>query len=245
MDVPAEESNGQVEFLVASAAPEDWRRAAEDARLSEELALVLLQHRQLDAETVALLAQRQALLKDHRVLQAVVAHPSTPRHVSLPLLNRLFTLELLRLTLMPAVKADIRIDCERRILARLEGASLGEKMTLAKQATGGVASVLLLSPEEAVASAALNNYHLTEAEVLKALRREVVPQGFFRQLMQHGKWRTRLEVQAAMLSHGALPLDCARSIVAAAPPSFLQQVVRQRRPRPEVQRLIAARTGKN
>src|SRR5436190_6325068 len=103
---------------------------------NEDQTLVFLRRTELTGEMLAALSRNPDALKSRKVLLALIAHPRTPRHVSVPLLRRLFTFDLMQVTFTPTIAADLKRASEEQILLRLETLSTGEKVTLAKRASG-------------------------------------------------------------------------------------------------------------
>src|SRR5262249_2681820 len=139
-----------VEELVASPFVEDLVVAAKHAALNEDLALTILRRRDLEAKVIEAIARNTSVIKQRKVLIALVEHQHTPRQTSLPMLRRLFTFELMRVALAPSVLADVRLVAEEVLVSKMGTLSLGERITLARQSSGKVAGALLLQSERAV-----------------------------------------------------------------------------------------------
>jgi hypothetical protein len=218
-----------LEQLIHDPSPEVLCAAAGDRRLTEELALALLERRDLPASALEQLARHSALKKSRKVQLALVTHPRTPRFVSLPLLKHLHTFELMQVALTPAVAADVKAAADEAILHRRETISPGERLTLAKRASGRLAGALLLDPEPRVVEAALQNPQLTEALVVKALMKERGPQALAERVCQHSKWSLRREVQRALLRHPGTPLGRVLLFARGLPTEALREIMRQSR----------------
>src|SRR6266851_905149 len=136
--------------------------AASDPALTEDLALVLLKRSDLPAQALDQLSKNGSLMKSRKVKLAVVEHPRTPRHVSIPIVRHLFTFDLMQVALTPVVPADIKMAAEESLINRLETIPQGERLSLANRASGRVAATPLLDPEPRVVHAALENSRLTE-----------------------------------------------------------------------------------
>jgi hypothetical protein len=218
-----------LEQLIHDPSPEVLCAAAGDPRLTEELALALLERRDLPAGGLEQLARHPALKKSAKVRLALVAHPHTPRFISLPLLRHLRTFELMQVALTPAVAGDVKAAADEAIRNRLETISPGERLTLARRSSGRLAAALLLDAEPRIIEAALQNPQLTEAQVVKALMRERAAPALAEQLCRHPKWSLRLEVQRTLLRNPATPL--ARVLVFARnlPAEALRELLRQSR----------------
>jgi len=218
-----------IEQLIHDPSPEVLCEAASDPRLTEELALALLERRDLPARGLEQLAKHPALKKSVKVQLALTTHPHTPRFISLPLLRHLHTFELMQVALTPQVAADVRAAANETILSRRETISPGERLTLAKRGSGRLAAVLLLDSELRIVEAALENPQLTEAMLVKALMKEPTPQALAELVCRHPKWSLRREVQRALLCHAGAPL--ARVLVFARnlPTEALREIMRQSR----------------
>jgi hypothetical protein len=186
---------------------EELLSVASDLALTEDLGLALLTRRDLPAPVIEAIAKNPSVLKHRKVILAVASHPRAPRHISLPLTRHLYTFELVKIASLPAVPADVKVGVDEIILSRLAQISEGEKLTLAKQASGRVSGALLLDPQERIVSAALNNPRLTEAILLKVLGdRKATPQ-LVRLVCHHAQWSLRRAVRLSLLrsEHTLLP----------------------------------------
>jgi hypothetical protein len=203
----------------------DQDRAAAVLDLSEDQALAELQRAAISAAEIAQLAKSAAAAKSRKVAMAVVRHTRTPRHVSIPLLRRMFTFDLMQVTLTPAVAADIKRSAEEQILVRAESLSLGEKISLAKRGSGRVAAALLQDPERRVIAPALDNTRLTEALIVQALMKPRAPAELFEMVSGHRSWAQRREVQIAVLRSEKTPLKQAKEFARNFSAEFLREIV--------------------
>ena len=215
--------------LIHSHSPDDLKRAASDAALSEDLALALLERRDLPPEALEALSKNAPALKSRRVLVGVVAHHKTPRHVSLPVIRHLYTFELMQLALSPAVLADIKKAAEETLVSRLEKITLGERTTLARRASGRVAAALLLDSEPRVVEAAVTNPFLTEVLIVKALMSDKAPAALVELLCQDGKWSLRREVRIALLRNPLTPAQQSAEFARSLPTGVLHELLQELR----------------
>jgi len=188
-----------LEELIHSRDVDVLRTAAASTRLTEELAMSLLSRGDLHAQVLENLAKNHAVTKHRKVLCAVVSHRRTPRHVSLPLVKQLFTFEMMQIALTPGVAADLKIQIEDSLIQRLESISAGERLTLAKRGSTRVAAALLSDSDDRVRDAALQNPHLTEEWVVKALMRDEPSAALVLAVCRDRKWSLRRDVQIALL----------------------------------------------
>jgi hypothetical protein len=201
---------------------------AEASELTEDQALAELQCADIGAAEIARLAKGEAA-KKRKVAMAIVMHPKTPRHVSIPLLRRMFTFDVMQVTLAPAVTADIKRAAEEQILLRAESLSIGEKISLARRASGRVAAALLLHPEPRVIAPALDNSRLTEALVVHALMKPKAATDLFQLASEHRNWSQRREVQIALLRSEKTPLERVREFAKNFSEEFLRGIMPKER----------------
>ncbi len=125
----------------------DLLRTAADPTLTEDLALALLKRADLPAEVLEQLAKNANALKSRKVKIALASHPHTPRHVSVPLARQFYTFDLMKVALSPGVPADVKVAVDDVLISRLKTVTIGERLTLARRASGRVAAALLLEVE--------------------------------------------------------------------------------------------------
>jgi hypothetical protein len=140
---------------------DELRRMASDPELSDDMALALLAAGDLPAEAIETLARNAGVMQQRKALTGIVTHPHAPRHVSLPALRKLFTFELMKVAVAPAVAPDLKRAAEDLLIGKLEKIALGERLTLARRASGRVAAALLRDSDVKVVTAALDNRFLT------------------------------------------------------------------------------------
>lgn len=202
-----------LEELVSSSSADDLAAAASDRGLSEDLALKLLNNRDIPQKALEALSKNGSAMKHRRVLVGLVMHPRTPRFVALPIANRLFAFELMTISTSAQVATDVKMAADNAIISRLESISAGERATLAKRGSTRLAGALLADPEQRIAATALDNPRMTEIEIVKALKAEDVTQHLIAAVCEHKKWSLRTEIQIAVLKAPHTPL--ARAIVMA------------------------------
>lgn len=225
---------GDFAALIHEQSPELLRSAAADGRLNEDLALALLERRDLPATVIETMVRNGAVIKHRSVLNALVVHPRTPRHVSLPIIRRLFTFELMKIALTPTVFADIKKFAEEVLISRLETVTAGERLTLARRSSPAIAAALLLDPEKRVMQAALHNPHMTEAAIVQALMNDEAPQHLIDAVCHDPKWSLRREIRIALLRNEKTPLAPALAFAEAMSSVTLRQVLNNSRLRANV-----------
>jgi len=224
----------RLEKLLQSQSADVLREAAAHPGMNEDLTLALLARRDIPGAAVEALVKNPGVMKHRKVVAAIVGHPRTPRHVSLPMVRTLYVFELMQVALTPAVAPDIKRAAEDQIVVRLETVSIGERLTLAKQGSNRIAEALLADPEPRIVEAALLNPRMTEASVVQALGREAAPAHFIEQTCRHPKWSLRREVQLALLKSEHAPWARVLAFVQAFSTHTLRDILKHSRLRANV-----------
>jgi hypothetical protein len=174
--------------------------------LDETQLCLLLERKDLPGEVLEEVARRRPLLKNYRVKRALVFHPRAPRLVSQRLLRDLYLMDLVQLALSPGVVPELKHQAEDQLLARLAQLPLGQKVTLARRGPGRVAGALLAEGHPLVLDVVLDNGYLSEAQILKALAREKLPETVLFAMARHRKWSLAYNVRIALVRHPRAPL---------------------------------------
>jgi hypothetical protein len=219
-------SPSPLETAVHSASAELLTAAAADPSLTEDLALALVKRSDLPAEALVGLSKNPGVSKQRKVRVGIVQHPKTPRHISVPMLRVLYTFDLMNTALAAVVPADVKRGAENVLFTRLESISSGEKLALARRASGRIAAELLLDKESRVMRAALENARLTEAAVIKALGRRDASGELVNAVCHHAKWSRPRDVRIALLRNEKTPLARALEFARSVPPSMFHEILR-------------------
>ena len=219
------------------------------------MALALLKRADLPPEVLEQIAKNANALKSRKVKIALVSHPHTPRHVSVPLARQFYTFDLMKVALSPSVPADVKVAVDNVLISRLKTVTLGERLTLARRASGRVAAALLLDVESGdgkiagrkiidgktiagktiaaktvardtrVMQAALENPRLTEALVINSVLRPAAGAALVHAVARHAKWSPRREIRAALLRTGHLSLARALEFSREIPTPLLRELL--------------------
>ncbi len=191
---------------------------------SEDLALAQLKNRDLSPEQIEELTKNRNVLKSRKVRFALAVHPQSHRHLALRLIRELYTFDLMQLSLMPAVAADLKRLADELLVSRVASITLGERLSLARRSSGLVAAALLLDKESAVWRAAMQNPRLTEAAIVKALQAPGSSPIFVETICHDPKWSVRHEIRLALLRNPHTPLGRALEFARHLPPPRLRDV---------------------
>jgi hypothetical protein len=219
-------ADADLERLVHDSSPEILTAVAADARLTEDLALALLNHRDLPREALEALSKNGQMGRLRKVRMAIVVHPRTPRHVSVPTIRHLYTFDLMQVALLPSVPTDVRRAAEEVLISKLASISSGERVTLARRSSGRVAGALLLDKEERIMQAALANPQMTEVSIVKALKAGHGTELLAPAVARHQKWSYRNDVKAALLGNKDTPSGRLIHLAAELPINLIKDVLR-------------------
>lgn len=203
--------------------------AAASHSLNEDSALALLQRADLQPDLIEKLSKTAAAAKSRKVNLAIVKHPNAPRYVSLSVIRHLFTFDLMRVALTPVVVGDLKMAAEEVLINRLETVSAGEKLSLARRASGRVAGAILLDNEPHIIAAALENPRLTEAFVAKALLHHQASSALVQAVCGHTKWSLRGEIRIALLRNEHTPLEYAVGFAKSLPSDVVREILQNSR----------------
>jgi hypothetical protein len=208
----------------------------------------------LHPEVLEQIAKNASALKSRKVKIALASHPHTPRHVSVPLARQFYTFDLMKVALSPSVPADVKVAVDDVLISRLKTITIGERLTLARRASGRIAAALLLdvagmdgktvddkisdtktdgkiknvetvARETRVMQAALENPRLTEALVINSVLRPAAGAALVHAVARHKKWSRRREIRAALLRTAHLSLARALEFSCEIPTTLLQELL--------------------
>jgi predicted regulator of amino acid metabolism with ACT domain len=174
--------------------------------LDEAQLCLMLERKNIPGEVLEEVARRKPLLKSYRVKRALAFHPRTARLIGMRLLRDLYLMDLVQIALSPGVSAELKRNAEEQLLARLPQMPLGQKITLARRGPARVAGALLAEGHAQVASIAMDNSNITEAQILKTLTRDKLPTHVIQSIAQHRKWSITYNVRLALVRHPSSPL---------------------------------------
>lgn len=200
--------------------------AVTDALWDEDSALSLLQQPDLPPDLIERLSKSSVTARSRKLKMAIVSHSKTPRYVSLSLIRKLFTFDLMQVALTPVVVGDLKVAAEETLINRLETISAGERLSLARRASGRVAGALLLAAEPRIVQAALENPRLTEALVIKVVLRDEASAALVRAVCAHSQWSLRREIRIALLRNRHTPPGHAVEFAKSLPNDVVREILR-------------------
>jgi hypothetical protein len=197
----------ELKSLLYHPSPEVLYALLENPALDDSLVGLLLSRKDLPTEILENIAARKNFLKSYAIKRALVFHPSSPRLVGLRLLRDLYLMDLVQFSLSPSASAELKRHAEEYIIARLPQLPLGQRITLARRGPARVAGALIATGHAQVLEIALDNPRLTEAQVLKVLWHDKLPQVIVLTVANHRKWSQHYNVRLALVRNSSTPLS--------------------------------------
>jgi hypothetical protein len=179
------------------------------ADLDVAAAQVVLLNPHAGEEVVRTLADQRRLLSFHDMRRDLALHRSTPQPIALALLGSLFWRDLVAAGLDVRIRPVVRRAAEQRLIERLPGLAVGERVTIARSASPHVVQVLRHDPTPRVISALLDNPRLVEGDLLPLASGENVNPPVLAVILGHRKWGHCYPVRVAVVRNPRAPLTLA------------------------------------
>jgi hypothetical protein len=136
-------------------------------------------------------------------------HPATPQVLALTLVSGLFWRDLVAVGLDVRVRPVVRRSAEQRLIERLPGLAVGEKVSIARTASPHVLQVLRYDPTPRVIAALLDNPRLVEGDLLPLASADRTQTPVLEVILGHRKWGHRYPVRVAVVRNPRAPLALA------------------------------------
>lgn len=188
-----------VERLAAELEPQDARQAFRNPFLTADL--------------IERLLGAPKLLASYAVRREAVFHPRTPRVLALRFVPGLWWADLARLGTDSRLHPVLRRAGDLRLIERLPGLAVGERMAVARSASPGVIATLRLDPTPRVIQALLENPRLTEGLLMPLIASEVASPRALATVAASPRWACRPPVRAALCRNPATPMAQAMALL--------------------------------
>ncbi len=199
-------SGEELAALLHDANPQTLEALLENPNLEEPHVLLLLERKNLPGRLLDSVARNKQWMRSYAVRLRVASHAHTPRLVAIRLVRQLYLFDLVRVSLLPSAPAELRRLAEDQLIAKMGQIALGQKLTLARRGSARVAGALLAEGHPQIVPLVLDNAFLTEAQVLKVLAKEDLPEVVPGAVAQHRKWQRLYNVRVALLRNPHTPL---------------------------------------
>jgi hypothetical protein len=134
------------------------------------------------------------------------------------------------------VSPRLRRQADRILLERLPRLALGERIALARIASGGVVVQLRKDPHMRVVRALMENPRLTEGSLLPLLSSSLAAPESLRIIAADRRWGSRYEIRRALVRNRRTPTDVALGLLPSLRKGDLRTLSRTPQCSPEVRR---------
>jgi hypothetical protein len=229
-----------VDAIGAHSAATDALSLLDHEETDESHLLRLLRKRDLPAPVIEAVARHARWNARNVIRAAIVMHAKTPRTLALRLLGLLLWRDQLRVATNLRLAVPLRVAAESRLRERYVELEMGEKISLARTAPGGLVPLLAEEPDARVIGALLHNPRLGEVDVMSIVRREKTPAEVLRIVALSERWMVRPPIRLAVLCHRATPVHVALSLLGRMSSQEIQKLVAARQ-LPPIVKLSAER----
>lgn len=167
----------------------------------------------LTGEMIEALAASPRLASAYEVRRETAFHPRTPRILALRHVPGLYWADLVRLGADPRVHPVIRRAADQRLVERLPGLAVGEKMAIARSAGPGVVAALRQDPTPRVIAALLENPRLTEGLLMPLVASDAANPRALAVVAASPRWAVRPPIRAALCRNPATPVASALALL--------------------------------
>lgn len=183
------------------------------AQLEPQVARQAFRNPFLTADLIERLLGAPKLLASYAVRRDAVFHPRTPRVLALRFVPGLWWADLARLGTDNRLHPVLRRAGDLRLIERLPGLAVGERMAVARSASPGVIAALRLDSTPRVIQALLENPRLTEGLLMPLVASEVANPRALATVAASPRWSCRPPVRAALCRNPATPMAQAMALL--------------------------------
>lgn len=162
-----------------------------------------------------------------RVMVALVRHPRCPRAFVWRALPLLGWHDLLEVAGDPRTPMPVRQQAQSKLVERLPLLTVGERISLARQAPPQVFLPLMGEEDGRVVAALLDNPKFAQNHCVR-LAAETNSSGILAQILRHQRWGQVASVRKAALANPAMPVALAVAVLVSLPDDELSSFSRSR-----------------
>jgi hypothetical protein len=204
-----------------------FERLCGNDQFNDEHVKLLLKDPGLSPEMVDRVSREPRFFQKNAVRVALALHPKLPRVRGLEIVRWLYWRDLMRVTLQPHVHPQVRVVADQVLAEKIPDLTIGERMSLARQASRAVLRSLRLDQDPRVIEAVLRNARCTEEDVVfMASSTDSHPQALA-MIARSGRWRARPVVREQLVRNRRLSLPVALGLLTELGRAELGAVARQ------------------
>jgi hypothetical protein len=175
--------------------------------LTEDNVLIIASRKNVTANILEMIAKDKRWTESYPVRLALARNPKSPLSISLSIARYLRLFDLEEIARCHFIPLAFRRKVETIIIERVPTLPLGNKKTLAKKAAGNVLLKLLQDRDPEVVQLCLNNPHLVEGHLYKAISRSDTIAETIRMIAMHPNWSSRSLIRFSLARNGHTPLS--------------------------------------
>jgi hypothetical protein len=199
------------------------------SELDPGLVRLVLRNPFCDQELIDLLADQQPLLAAYEVRRDLAAHPRTREVLALRFVAGLYWRDLVAVGTDVRVRPTVRRAADLALMDRLPGMAVGERISIARVASGAVVSRLLHDPTTKVVEAVLENPRLTEGQVVQLAASETALPAILALVATHRRWAPSYTVRVTLARNPRTPAAIALPLLASLRKGDLRAVANEPR----------------
>ncbi len=205
----------------------DWSRLRASAAFSEKWVVFFLKRsRPIPRASVEEIYADKLFRKNYQVNLHLVRCKTAPPHVAMNLVHTLRYMDLFWSLRLPFLPGAVRQKIEFQLIEILPRLTLGEQITLAKQAPRPLVRHMRLLTEPRVIRALFQNYFFTYDDALFLANYLQTSATTLEELAKCEKWLVYHEVKMALLRHERMPRSLILPLAKTMKDHELQQVLR-------------------
>lgn len=176
------------------------------------------------AEVLRRIGRDRRWTRRREIRRALVQHAKTPLAVSRAMLPFLYRNDLIELARDLRAQPTLRRHAETLLGKRVEEMTLGERVSLARQATAGVIPALVEDGHSRVLRSLLDNKRLTEDVAVEIASARCADGALLEYFAICSPWSRRPAVSLALLGNRRTPVSAALRLIARLAPRELARV---------------------
>jgi hypothetical protein len=197
----------EIAQYVHDPSPKVIRALLGNRHLTEEEVLIIANRKNLPPDVLDMIAKDKRWTESYTVRLALARNPKSPLSISLSIARYLRLFDLEGITRCHFIPLTFRHKVETIIIERIPTMPLGNKKTLAKKAAGNVLLTLLQDSDPDVVHLCLNNPHLVEGLLYKAISRTDTLPETIRMIAGHPNWSNRSLIRFSLTRNTHTPLS--------------------------------------
>ncbi|MBN1354661.1 hypothetical protein JXA40_00145 [bacterium] len=168
--------------------PKSISRLLDNPSTSVEIVHALLRRERFTVEQIKRISGNKKWIQNYKLRLALVCNGKTPRYIALRFVKDLYAHDLCIVNRNMRLHPAIRELAEHFLKLRMTSMNAGDRISLAKIASGAVLRIFLKDNDLRVIRAAMGNFRLREAEVERFANEKGLTEQMYGLLLENTKW---------------------------------------------------------